>query len=401
MISFSEIKHKLVDKTLGDNEIIHLRRSISERNEDEVARLLVALANTNGGYLVIGAIEQAKQCIIVGIPESEEEIRRSLDDTIRKYTTGLKYALSFENIDDKNIAIVGIYSSDSTVYYSRRETTPERQIAYVRSGVKNVATDKMFYKRVFKYMTVESFLLSLYGHSWRFQEPSKWDDRFEQRFYCANYRIAGAAGNTPQLFATCVTRAKNSEAAWKVYAHGQGLGAHCLQLEIDIAELRTQLNATNYIIVEKQVDYKDERYILDLHLKKRSKNYSKYFSNFSFEKFIDLLTLKRDAYTYEQEVRLFAVPDMSVATRNKWKKAKPLDIPVDWKKIINSVRIDKNCSAGELKAIQQACYNAGIDPVFKTAPVEGGIEVPAGAVQIVFESFDIDDMPGNMGIIIK
>ena len=46
-------------------------------------------------------------------------------------------------------------------------------------------------------------------------------------------------------------------------------------------------------------------------------------------------------------------------------------------------------------------YYAGIDPVFKTAPVEGGIEVPAGAVQIVFESFDIDDMPGNMGIIIK
>ena len=401
MIPFSEIKHILFNNALRDNESIHLRRSVSESNQGEVARLLVALANTSGGYLIIGVFEHAKKCTIVGIAESENEVRAYLEGTIKKYTTGLKYALSFENIDDKNIAIVRIEPSTSTVYYSRRETTPERQIAYVRSGVKNVATDKMFYKRVFKYMTVESFLLSLYGHSWRFQEPSKWDDRFEQRFYCANYKIAGAAGNTPQLFATCVTRDKNSEAAWKVYAHGQGLGAHCLQLEIDIAELRTQLKATNNIIVERQVDYKDERYILELHLKKLSKNYSKYFGSFTFDRFIDLLTLKRDAYTYEQEVRLFAVPNMNNSTRNKCKKAQSLDIPVDWKKVIKSVRIDKNCSAGEMKAIQQACYNAGIEPVFKTVPVNGGIGVPAGAVKIVFESFNIDDMPGSTGIIIK
>ncbi len=103
---------------------------------------------------------------------------------------------------------------------------------------------------------------------------------------------------------------------------------------------------------------------------------------------------------YEQEVRLFVIPDMTISTRNKWKKALPLDIPVDWKKIIKSVRIDKNCSAGEFKAIQQACYTVGIDPIFKPVPVGGGLNCPAGAVQIKFESFDIDDMPGNKGITI-
>jgi hypothetical protein len=98
---------------------------------------------------------------------------------------------------------------------------------------------------------------------------------------------------------------------------------------------------------------------------------------------------------------LFVIPDISVPIRNKWKKARPLDIPVDWKRLIKSVRIDKKCSAGELKAIQQACYTVGIAPIFKSLPISGGINSPMSAVQIQFESFDIDDMPGNSGIIIK
>ena len=75
----------------------------------------------------------------------------------------------------------------------------------------------MRYTKVFKYMTLDVFLTSLYCGTWRFFEPSKWKDKFEQRFYCANYALPTAKGHTPQLFATCVTRGKNSEAAWKVY----------------------------------------------------------------------------------------------------------------------------------------------------------------------------------------
>ncbi len=401
MEEYNDIKQKLINGTLIEGETIQLKTKLLPGNEDQLARLLVSLSNTKGGYLIIGVKEDDKGCKLIGIQEPENELSKYLKTAIDKYTTGVDdYSLHFESINGIKIAIVAIEPSASFVYFSRRNTSPERQIAYTLSGDKVVAVDKMLYKRVFKYMTIEAFLLSLYGRSWRFQEPSKWDDKFEQRFYCANYKIPGAVGNTPQLFATCVTRAKNSEAAWTVYAHGQGLGAHCLQLEIDIVELRSQLKASNNKIVEKQVDYKDERYILELH-KKRSKNYSKYFGSFSFDKFIDLLTLKREAYMYEQEVRLFVIPDMNVSTRNKLKKAKPLDITVDWKKIIKSVRIDKNCSAGELKAIQQACYTVGIEPVFKPAPVGGGINSPTGAIQIKFESFDIDDMPGNKGITIK
>lgn len=397
---FNDIIKELINGTLTERETIQFKSKLLPGNEDQLARLLVSLSNMNGGYLIIGVKENDKGCLLIGIQESKNVLSEYLNTAIDKYTTGIDYSLHFEHINGIKIAIVAIEPSGSIAYFSRRDTSPERQIAYVLSGDKVVAVDKMLYKRVFKYMTIEAFLLSIYGRSWRFQEPSKWDDKFEQRFYCANYKIAGAAGNTPQLFATCVTKAKNSEAAWKVYAHGQGLGAHCLQLEIDIVELRLQLKASHHKIVEKQVEYKDERYILELH-KKRSKNYSTYFGHFSFNKFIDLLTLKREAYMYEQEVRLFVIPDMTNSTRNKWKKAQPLDIPVDWKRIIKSVRIDKNCSAGELKAIQQACYTVGIEPIFKSLPIGGGNISPAGAIQIKFESFGIDDMPGNNGITIK
>lgn len=400
MDNLNDIKRGLIEGTLREGESIQIKPRLLRGNEDQLARLLVALSNTSGGCLIIGVQDKGNRFDIIGVPETRNEIKAYFDTTIYKYTTGVDYSLHIENIEDKNIAIVVIEPSDYTVYFSRRDTSPERQIAYIIAGTKILAVDRMQYKRVFKYMTIEAFLLSLYGRSWRFQEPSKWDDRFEQRFYCANYKIAGAVGNTPQLFATCVTRAKNSEAAWKVYAHGQGLGTHCLQLEIDIAELRQQLRASKLMIVEKQVEYKDERYILDLH-KKTSKNYATYFGSFSFHKFIELLALKREAYTYEQEVRLFVIPDMTVSTRNKWKKALYRDMAIDWKRVIKSVRIDKKCSAGELKAIQQACFSVGIEPVFKLTVVGGGMKSPAGSVKIDFESFDIDDMPGNGGITIK
>jgi len=400
MENLNDIKKELIEGTLREGDTIQIKPRLQRGNEDQLARLLAALSNTYGGYLIIGVQENENRCEIIGLAETKNELEVYFDTTIYKYTTGVEYSLHIENIEGKNIAIVAIMLSNSTVYFSRRDTSPERQIAYVMVGTKIQTVGRMLYKRVFKYMTVEDFLLSLYSRSWRFQEPSKWDDKFEQRFYCANYKIAGAAGNTPQLFATCVTRAKNSEAAWKVYAHGQGLGAHCLQLEIDIAELRQQLRASKLKIVEKQVEYKDERYILELH-KKRSKNYSKYFGSFTFDKFIELLTLKREAYTYEQEVRLFVIPDMTVSTRNKWKKALSRDMPIDWRKVIKSVRIDKNCSAGELKAIEQACFSVGITPVFKSTIVSGGMSTPAGSVRIDFDSFDIDDMPGNSGITVK
>lgn len=249
-------------------------------------------------------------------------------------------------------------------------------------------------------MTIEAFLISLYAKTWRFFEPNKWNDKYEQRFYCAKYQIPDAEHATPQLFATCVTRKQNSEAAWKVYSHGQGLGSHCVQLELDIDELRAELRNNGLGIAEMPVEYKEENYILDLHKKDKSKDYAKYFTSFSFDKFLKLLTLKRDAYSYEQEIRIFAIPK-DYAQRSLGNTSQCKDLAIDWSKVIRKVRIDQDCTDAELISVQQACFFVGINPIIQGYAFIGNIHKPANCVDKEFERFDIDAMPGSSRITIK
>lgn len=202
------------------------------------------------------------------------------------------------------------------------------------------------------------------------------------------------------MFATCVTREKNSEAAWKVYSHGQGLGSHCIQLELDINKLRSELNNNGMKIAEMPVEYKDEYYIMELHNKNKSKDYAAYFSSFSLEKFLKLLTLKRDAYHYEQEVRLFAIPKGN-APRSIGNDSLSIDLAIDWSKVIRKARIDKAYTDAELISIQQACFAAGINPIIDHYTFICNIPKPANCVDIGFELYNIDAMTGSSRITIK
>ena len=404
MKDINEIVSALVDGTLKESETIELKR-ILPHNLPNIAKTIVGIANSGGGYLVLGAVDQPKDGgMIVGV-DNAEAIQRRLIQILSEYTIGVQGTSYIYTIDSKRIVILRIEQADSLAYYSRRKTSPERLIAYTRIShnglrAKDIATEKKSYATVYKYMTIEAFLISLYAKTWRFFEPNKWNDKYEQRFYCANYQIEGAEYATPQLFATCVAREKNSEAAWKVYSHGQGLGAHCVQLELDIDKLRTELRNSGLTIAEIPVEYKDEKYILELHNKGKSKDYTKYFTSFSFDKFLKLLTLKRDAYSYEQEVRLFAIPK-DYTERSKGNKSQSKDLAIDWSKVIRKVRIDKGCTDAELISVQQACFSAGINPVINGYNFIGGILKPANCVNIDFERFDIDAMPGSSRITIK
>lgn len=190
------------------------------------------------------------------------------------------------------------------------------------------------------------------------------------------------------------TRSKNSEAAWKVYSHGQGLGAHCLQIELDIVDLRKQLRASGYRFEEKPVVYKHENLILELH-KKKNAYYKEYFNSFTLDSFLRLLSLKRDAYTYEQELRLFLIP-LKGGKRNTCKKAQSKDIKINWDTVITKVRVDKRCSDAELASIREACLFVGINPIIKNYTFIDNARNIAGLKlkDVEFERYDIDDMPG-------
>ncbi len=388
-----------VDGLLKDGRLVEFKAKIPH-NYDGLVRQIVAIANTAGGFIIFGVDERTLS--VIGVHDDYHQLINDLKQAIKKLSLGIDFSLTHEVEDNKVVVTLEIKKSESTAYFSRTETTPARQIAYKYTkgveGVFSITKEEMRYTKVFKYMTLDAFLNSLYSQSWRFSEPSKWNDKFEQRFYCANYTLPSAIGNTPQLFATCVTKDKNSEAAWKVYSHGQGLGAHCLQLELDIVELRKQLRRSGQRFEEKPISYMSENVIMDLH-KKRKPYYKQYFSSFTLDSFLNLLSLKRDAYTYEQELRLFIIP-MNGGKRNKCKKAQSLDLSINWSSVISRVRVDKNCSDAELVSIQRACFYVGINPVIKNYTFVGNIVPPAGLKDVEFERFDIDDMPGTSSITI-
>lgn len=404
MRDINEIITALMDGTLQESETIEFKYTLPH-NLPMIAKTIVGIANNGGGYLIIGVIDYPKKGgRIVGV-NNADEIQRLLSRLVSKYTIGVQGTPHIYTVDGKKLIIFQIKKVEVESYYSRRETSPVRLIAYERittdgSRFKEVAKEKKYYTTVYKYMTIEAFLVSLYAKTWRFFEPNKWNDKYEQRFYCADYQIPGAEHATPQLFATCVTKVKNSEAAWKVYSHGQGLGSHCVQLYLDIDKLRTELKNNGLKIAEMLVEYRDEKYILELHNKDKSKDYATYFTLFSFEKFLKLLTLKRDAYRYEQEVRLFAIPDGN-APRSMGNACESRDLVVDWRKVIRKVRIDKDCTDAELISLQQACFSSGINPVISDYTFIANIPKPADCVDIEFERFDIDVMPGSSRIIIK
>lgn len=389
-----------VDGRLEDGRLVEFKANIP-RNFDNLIRQVVAMANTVGGIILFGVDERTLS--VVGIHGDYNLLIRNLELAIGKLSLGISYQINHEVVNNKDVVILEIKKAMSTTYFSRVETTPARQIAYryaedVQGEFSISKKEEMRYTKVFKYMTLEAFLTSLYCGTWRFFEPSKWNDKFEQRFYCAKYNLPNARGNTPQLFATCVTKVKNSEAAWKVYSNGQGLGAHCLQLELDIVELRKQLRASGLRFAEKFIVYKPESIIIDLH-KKRSPYYKKYFCPFTLDSFLNLLSLKREAYTYEQELRLFVIP-ANGGTRNNCKKAQHRDLKIKWCDVISKVRIDKNCSDAELVSLQRACFSVGINPIIKNYTFIGNIVPPKGAKDVEFERFDIDDMPGTSKITI-
>lgn len=392
---------KYVDGQLNDGRLVEFKTRIPH-NWDKLMPLIVAMANADGGLILFGFDERTMS--VVGIPDFNQQLVNNIETAIKTLSIGVSYLLTHEVVNGKDAVILEIKKAESTSFFSREATSPSRQIAYKfkKKGedLYAISNEKeMRYSKVYKYMTLDAFLTSLYCGTWRFFEPSKWNDKYEQRFYCAKYTLPKANGNTPQLFATCVTKQQNSEAAWKVYANGQGLGARCLQLELDIAELRKQIRASGYRFEERNIEYIRDKVLLDLH-KKGSPHYHEYFDSFTLESFLKLVSLKREAYTYEQELRLFIIPQNG-GTRNRGKKAQFKDLIIKWQDVIKKVRVDKKCSDAELASIQRACFAIGINPVIKNYKFIGNPVLYPNLKDIEFEQFDIDDMPGTSCITIS
>lgn len=257
--------------------------------------------------------------------------------------------------------------------------------------------------KFYKYMSMENVLQCFNKSNIRFVEPAKWQDKFENYFYGANIMGKKCSNSNPMLYATCLTNKRDSESAWKIYSYNtQGLASRCVELVINRLKFRKQLLKARikegnskrykllsdlYDIYEGEVLYKDEVEILNLTKQRIKVNqkevdneiFDSYFNPFSFDSYLNLMLLKRNAFRHESEVRIFIVP-------KKWKDYTKdhshIDLKIDWSDCIEGLRYDCHCSEFE--------KNMLIDAIKKVLKIKKNKPLPS---DFKFEPYDVYQGP--------
>lgn len=221
---------------------------------------------------------------------------------------------------------------------------------------------------LYKYMDLESAIISLTNGSIRFVEPHTWQDKFEGRFYNASFaQVKGAAGHTPPVLACCLTHASVNEASWKVYSYRKtGLGAHCVQFKINKKLFREAVakSAKGFSLYEGMTSYELDDYQIQ-HLHERytqngteKELFKEFFGNFDLSSYLSLLLIKRQAFRHEEEVRYFLVPEEDETEMRGG--LGPEDISINWKDFLVNVKVDEECSDTELNILRNVLNLQGI-----------------------------------------
>ena len=365
----------------------------SEKSVDPVSRSMVGLANIGGGLIILGLyVTKDNRGIVMGLPRSAEEtINHNLREFVKTRCVNVEYSYTLFFFQDRFLAAIWVNPANGLAYLLSAKDKDHRTI-YYGLGTKPIIRK---FSVVYKYMTLDAFIASLENGKWRFCEPTMWKDKYESRFYCAKYHLLTKTPDSVQrVYASCVTRTKNNEAAWKVYAGKDGMKSHCVQLTLNVSALLDHLNSSNMKVYEKPVMYEEDRFISELH-KSDSVNHRSFFGDFNFNKFLDLLSLKRKAYEYENEIRYFVVKQDMEPIGDKG-EPEVEDLPMEWKNVISMIRIDKNCTDSELIALRYSCWRRGIRLVFSERNLPGEEPQEITALEpIEAELFDIDAMPGG------
>lgn len=363
---------------------------------DSVLTVINAFLNTNGGTIIIAFDNNHRE----RISEIEEEIKQ--DIKLQMASEDVLNWIHFESVNNIRVfpcPLIEIRVDKANTFYSLKRDNKE-PVFYKRSGKSNKLTSmkelqvirnendykihsiipinsgvyESYNNRFFslghfdhkglfyKYVDLDTMLLCLKKKTIRFVEPPCWDDNSEKLFYNAALKGQKHSEKNPKLFAYCVTDKKDNEAAWKIYSYGKkGLGTRCVELFLDKVEFRKQiLENTTFELYEGKISYWDESSLNELeneNSKRKEKGcyypnpyHKAFFENFSFEKYLNLLLLKRDAFSHEHEIRFFLVPQ----NKSEKKGSDYFDIKnFAWEKIIAGARISSECSEIEKELFKE------------------------------------------------
>lgn len=153
-----------------------------------------------------------------------------------------------------------------------------------------------------------------------FANPSTWEDAFERRFIDVLYKDNNGGLNIfplkGRIFCTCFSLTRVCEAQWKVYSKNPNNICIKVNRGALLDELTKYLQAnTNDEIYIGRVEYQETRMIKG----SLSKNPLFKKTGFSFSNqasLVKLLTLKRNAFLYEDELRIFIIKPQNSNTNH-------------------------------------------------------------------------------------
>lgn len=164
----------------------------------------------------------------------------------------------------------------------------------------------------YRFMRKEVFDNMLRG-TFRFSNPSCWNDPYEKLFVNGNFDAIKYT--KPTVYAACFTREPNSDASWKVYTEDKE-NDPCIRVEFDMNRFIEALCFAGNQVDRFQLYIGDMSYDLQNNslcaLGKRTSKYHylAFPEPFSDDNFVDLLLLKRKSFKYEQESRLIILSDI-------------------------------------------------------------------------------------------
>lgn len=172
---------------------------------------------------------------------------------------------------------------------------------------------------VFKYLPLDRFVKMVDKKELVFVTPVTWYDPFEQLYFGVDCSSRGYV--TEDIACMCVSEksSTNEDASWKVYA-GSNNKAVRISIEQDkllrLLEDYAAANAFQVYIGKVEYSY-EKKEIEKLHIAS-SPHHDDYFPPaMKREHYLSLMLLKRNAFSYENEARIFLVKDSITFDANK------------------------------------------------------------------------------------
>ena len=190
-----------------------------------------------------------------------------------------------------------------------------------------------FVNTLYKYMPASRVLdiIEKETHQIGFVSPDLWYDPYETKFLNTDYSTLNGY-KQPKIYCFCARMDNlNEEASWKIYKKENEpllrLSIRTIDFLLSLDKFAREHTCDLYF---SKVDYKLKRKEIDGLYLPSSPYFHEYFDGFNDKQYVRVMSLKRWAFNYENEYRIFVIPKDQMAIEEYLKDGVLfIPIPVD------------------------------------------------------------------------